>query len=443
MRRRGLLVFLSVVLALSLVIAGCAQPAPEEEVAPPPEEEVVPPPEEEEPPAPKVYKFGGLCPITGYLALWGLSELRCIEFGIEKINAAGGVRVGDEIYMLEMINEDFGSDPTKAVDSAYKLIFEDQVDIIYSSEDNAVAAILPLLEENEIMLAFIGTQAAFTGPDSPHVFRGLLPSAVGGAYGVWKYMVDNYPDVKTVFTINQDDVQGRVNGPVAGAMANYFGLEHVAPPEYFSSGTVDFTPIATKIISLQPDVLNISGTFDAWAGLLLEAVYEMGTPPWKIVISQFTSGAAIVWAGFEPELVEGLISWSHDYTSEFYSPRAREMAEEFINTYGGMDVWGMTFADVPFQIKSAIERAGSTDKDKIYEYLSSPGAKLDSMLWGETGFGGGDIWYYGYMDRLLKIPTPVAITRNGIDFTVALVPWDEYSQIWSYVTEEMLPGLAK
>jgi len=94
LRKKGLLVFLSLVLALSLVIAGCAQPAPEEEVTPPPEEEVTPPPEEEVapppeeevPPEPKVYKAGALVALTGIYALWGIAEKQSLELGAEMLN---------------------------------------------------------------------------------------------------------------------------------------------------------------------------------------------------------------------------------------------------------------------------------------------------------------------------------------------------------------------
>jgi len=443
MRKKGLLAFLALVLVFSLVIAGCAQPAPEEEVAPPPEEEVAPeeevppPPEEEVPSEPKVFKIGGIIPLTGYLALWGLAEKRTINFAIEKINEAGGVRVGDDTYQLEFIFEDFASDPTKAVDAAYKLIFEDDVQIIYGGDDNSIAAIQPLLEENEI-ISLLHTQVPFTGLDFPHTFHIGLPTGIEGGYGVFQYMRENYPEVETIFTINQDDVQGHLSGTADVVLSEYYGLEPVAPSEYFSVSNLDFTPIATKIANLQPDVLNIGATFDAYAGLILEAVHEMGTPPWKVVVSRYTNSQAITWAGFEPELSEGLISWSHDYTSELYSPDVREMAEEYIDRYGGMDVWGMTFVDVPFIVKSILERADSTDKRDIYEYLNSPGATIDSILWGELGFGGNEWWYYG-ADRQMMVPTPVAVGGDGLDVTKRLIPWEEYKTIWPYMTQEALP----
>jgi len=413
---------------------------PRQEVAPPPEEEVLPPPEEEV--APKIYKVGLLGAVTGYMALWGLAEVRCIaEFGAEKVNEAGGIKVGDETYQLEFILGDTASDPVKAVDAAYKLVFEDKVGMVYSGGDPIFQPTQSLFEENNI-ISWLHTTAAFTSPEYPHTFHTGLPSCIEGGYGVYQYMLEQYPDVKTVFIVNQDDVNGRVNGVASEALAEYFGLKLVAPPEYFDMATIDFTPIATKIVSLQPDVLDISGTFDLWAGLILEAVHEMGTPPWKVIVSRYTGGQAIVWAGFDPELVEGIISWMHDYTSEYYPPYCQELAAEYIDRYGGMDVWGMTFTDIAFQMKSAIEQAGSIDKDEIYEFLSSPGAEIESMVYGKKlSFYGSEWWYYGNIDRQLKVPSPVAVSREGADVVVRMVPYEEYSKIFPYMTEERLPGI--
>jgi len=64
MKRKGLLVFLSLVLALSLIVAGCAKPAPE---AP---ETVI---------KTGVIKIGVSVPLSGWGAGWGITVLRPLE----------------------------------------------------------------------------------------------------------------------------------------------------------------------------------------------------------------------------------------------------------------------------------------------------------------------------------------------------------------------------
>jgi len=440
MRKKGLLVFLSLVLALSLVIAGCAQPAPEEEVTPPPEE-VAPPPEEEVPPEPKVYKAGAFIPLTGLYALYGLAEKRGIELGIEIINAEGGIKVGGETYMLEFIYEDVGGEVEKAVSAVNKLVFQDKVGMVYTGLDTAFVAVQPLLEENGV-ISFLGTQDPFTGPDTPRTFHTIATSAIENRYAVWKYMIENNPDAKTAFIVNQDDIMGRNGGIVGEAMAEYFGIELVAPPEYFSAATLDFTPLATKIVNLEPDILDFANTFEPFVGLTLEAAAEMGPYPWQVMMSAWSGADALAWAGFDPQLAEGIITMYPDYTADSWSPHAQEVAQIYLERYGIIDAWGLAFTDVAFLMKSAIEEAGSIDKDKIYEYLSTPGAEIDSMLFGRVSFTGSDVLMYG-LDRQLEIANSISVAIDGKDVQVDLMSWDETLEIWPFMTEERIPELAK
>jgi len=439
MRKKGLLVFLSLVLALSLVIAGCAQPAPEEEVAPPPEEEVAPPPEEEAPPEPKVVKLGLPLSLTGLYALWGLAEKRAFELGIETVNAEGGIKIGNETYQLVGVYEDTASDPGRTLDAVYKMIFEDDIQFHYSGEDMGFAASQPLLEENGV-ISLLGCAAPFTGPDVSHTFRTLICTGVEASYGIYKYMMESYPDVKTVFIANCDDIQGHSAAVISRAMAEYFGLEVVAPPEYFSYSTVDFTSMATKILAANPDVLDLGATWDAFAGMLLEAVREQGGFQGKVVLDWW-GGGMIVQAGFDPELVEGIISYQQDYVSEIYPPEVRELAAEYIERYGYIDSYSITFANQAFIIKSICEQAGSADKEKIYEFLTTPGVKISSPF-GTYDFFGNEFWYYG-IDRVLKLPIPTSVCRNGVDVTVSLMPAEEAAEIWPYLTREKFPELLK
>jgi len=279
----------------------------------------------------------------------------------------------------------------------------------------------------------------------PHAFHTLYPSTMEYNVGMWNYMIEKYPGVKTVFIVNADDVQGHVAATVSEAMAEYHGLELVASSEFFSYGTMDFTAIATKIVSLQPDVLDLGACWDAFAGLILSSVAEIGGFQGQVILNQW-GGEMIIWAGFEdPALVEGIIGIKHDYgthevSRELYPSAIREVAEEYIARYGVLDMWCASYSDNNWFIKSAIEGAGSLDRYDIYEYLTSPGAEINS-LFGTFGFHGSEHWAYG-RDYILKVPIPVSECSGGIDYTVRLIPADEYAQFWPLLTKERLPELA-
>ena len=63
----------------------------------------------------KTVKLGLNIPMTGDYAPWGLPGLYGCQIVADKINAAGGVNIGSDNYMLEMVAYDHGYDTEKAV----------------------------------------------------------------------------------------------------------------------------------------------------------------------------------------------------------------------------------------------------------------------------------------------------------------------------------------
>ena len=80
--------------------------------------------------AAKTVKIGFLAPLTGEVAAWGLPGLYGCEIWAEKVNAAGGVRIGDDTCTFEFVSYDNEYAPEKARAGATKLIFEDEVKFI-------------------------------------------------------------------------------------------------------------------------------------------------------------------------------------------------------------------------------------------------------------------------------------------------------------------------
>ena len=77
--------------------------------------------------ATRTVKIGFLAPLTGEVAAWGLPGLYGCEIWAEKVNAAGGVQIGDDTYTFEFVSYDNEYAPEKARAGATKLIFEDEV----------------------------------------------------------------------------------------------------------------------------------------------------------------------------------------------------------------------------------------------------------------------------------------------------------------------------
>ena len=72
-----------------------------------------------------VVKIGFLAPLTGDVAAWGKPGLDGVQIWAERVNQAGGVKIGDDSYMVEFVPYDNEYDPGKARAGATKLIKED------------------------------------------------------------------------------------------------------------------------------------------------------------------------------------------------------------------------------------------------------------------------------------------------------------------------------
>ena len=69
-----------------------------------------------------VLKIGFLAPLTGPLKAWAVPGLNGSKIWVERVNAAGGLRVGGRRYMLELVPYDTMYRPELALKGAKELI---------------------------------------------------------------------------------------------------------------------------------------------------------------------------------------------------------------------------------------------------------------------------------------------------------------------------------
>ena len=71
-------------------------------------------------------KVGWLSSLTGPLSSAAIAENQGVQFAVDEINAAGGIKG----RKLELLTRDTAGDPTKAVNFAQQLVFSDKVQFI-------------------------------------------------------------------------------------------------------------------------------------------------------------------------------------------------------------------------------------------------------------------------------------------------------------------------
>ncbi|MDH3663132.1 MAG: ABC transporter substrate-binding protein, partial [Alphaproteobacteria bacterium] len=101
----------------------------------------------------KAVKVGFLAPLTGEVAAWGLPGLYGCEIWAEQVNAAGGVDIGGEPHMVELVSYDNEYAPDKARTGATKLIAEDEVKFIMMLGGDTWPAVQPVAERAGMLVS--------------------------------------------------------------------------------------------------------------------------------------------------------------------------------------------------------------------------------------------------------------------------------------------------
>ena len=81
--------------------------------------------------ATKTLKIGVVMPISGPISTVGMAWVRGFELYFNKVNAAGGVKIGNDTYLFDVIAEDSKVNPEAAGTAAKKLVFQDKASFVF------------------------------------------------------------------------------------------------------------------------------------------------------------------------------------------------------------------------------------------------------------------------------------------------------------------------
>ena len=83
-------------------------------------------------PSEKVVRFGAPLPLTGPLSPEGKKAKDGYDLWAEVANKAGGIKVGDARYRVEICYYDYQTNTPRAVQLAEKLVTDDKVNFLFS-----------------------------------------------------------------------------------------------------------------------------------------------------------------------------------------------------------------------------------------------------------------------------------------------------------------------
>jgi len=300
--------------------------------------------------------IGGIGPVSGAAATFGVSARRGCELAVEEWNAAGGV-LGRPI---KLVFADDTGDPTAGADAWTRLIEEDKVVGIVGAVTSPVSlAGAPISQRLGVpTISPTATNVKVTGVGD-YIFRACFVDSFQGTVGA-KFAYDNL-GARTAAAI----FDGK--NEYARGLSEFFRTKfealggRVVAFEAHPAGTGDFTALLTRIVKAGPDVIYIPDYYGD-AASIAKQLRALGY-----------TGPLVGGDGWDsPELIAlgGAAMENGFFTSAFSKDATRQEVRAFVARFkarfgGDPDSLAALAYDATYLLLSGIKAAGSLEGPKV------------------------------------------------------------------------------
>ncbi len=349
-------------------------------------------------------KIGFTAPLSGGGMSWGYGVLAGLEMAMDDYNKAGGLKVAGKTYTLKAIPYDSKYLPDPAVTAAKRLIYEDKVKIMFGEVGSAAGlAIQTITEPNKILLFPNTYTARLLGPDKPYTLRWFVTN-VEYVGPMMSYYKKKWPQAKRLAYLYPDDETGQDMFGWEKKAGVKEGIEVVGFP--WERGTVDLTPIVTKALAANIDIMDVDGSPPGEAGQMVNILRQMG---WDKGIVR--TGGSVVFDLLRicGKNANGVI---YHEDGDFELPKCAALVDRFkAKKYPATAPNAMMFPsyDGSHIMFKAMQMAGTVDDTtKIRDAMLS--IKTYDGVSGKVRWGGKDV--YG-VDHQLMHPVFIGEIQDG------------------------------
>lgn len=335
-----------------------------------------------------VLTLGAAVSLTGKYTTDGEHTQRGYDLAVEAINNAGGVKVGDKTYMLEVKYYDDESTPARGAELAERLIQQDGIKYMLGPYSSGMTkAIGPVTEKFAIpMVQANGASRSLFTNGWKYMFATLstseqyLASAIALAAENAEKLGKDPKEMKVALAFENDPFSQDVRAGVLDDVKKH-GMQ-VVIDDQLPRELNDMASTLTKVKALKPDILIVSGH----AKGATTAIRQMDEMQVKVpvlamthcdsadIVGKFGAGAAYTlcatqWA---PTMTykDGLFGSSGDYAKKFQEKYGYEPPYQAAESSAAV----MVFADA-FSRASSLEPAAvrdalaATDMDTFYGHI--------------------------------------------------------------------------
>ena len=334
----------------------------------------------------KGFKIGGIGPVTGAAAVYGLAVKNGAQIAVDEINADGGING----YQIEFNFQDDEHDAEKSV-NAYNTLKDWGMQVLMGTVTSAPCVAVADKTNADNMFQITPSGSSVECAQNPNVFRVCFSDPDQGAASA-TYIAENKLVEKIAVIYDSSDVYSSGIYEKFAAEAANQGLEIVDAEAFTADSNKDFSTQLQKAKDAGADLVFLP-IYYTEASLILKQADTMGYAP-KFFGCDGMDGILQV-ENFDTKLAEGLM-----LLTPFAADAQDELTQKFVTSY--KENYGETpiqFAadayDAIYAIKAAMEEADITPDtsvsdtcDKMKEAMLKikvNGLTGEDMTWTEDG----------------------------------------------------------
>jgi len=302
----------------------------------------------------KTIKIGGIYPLSGAVAVYGVEARNGVVMAIEEINAAGGIN-GKQV---ELLAEDDEGNPEKTVNAYKKLTTKDNVKFIIGSlTSGCTQAITSLAQAQKVVVIAPAATAPAVTDAGNYIFRVCYIDPFQGKVGA-KFSAENLGVKKAavLYDMGNDYSVGLYENFKAGFEA---AGGTIVAAESYNTGDKDFNAQLTKIKTSNPEVVYLPDYYSTVALIAKQLRAQGITSP---IVGADGWGGIVDNAG--DEVLNGF--YSDHYAADSTDPKVIDFVSKYTAKFSSTPT---SFAalgyDAMYVFKDAIIAAGSTDSETV------------------------------------------------------------------------------
>lgn len=312
-------------------------------------------------------KIGSIHALTGNYAYECQAIVNAQQLAVDEINDAGGIKsLGGR--KLELVTGDSQGNADTGASETQRLINDGAVALTGTFQSSVTQTCMQEAERNGVpFVVTVSNNVEMFEKGFQYCFR-IQPNADIFSKDFIDYISEvKTDDIKTAVLIYEDSITGTENAKEIADNMSGTGIQLIDEISY-SASTPTLSSEVTKIANDNPDLLITIGYFND-TSLLVKEINERNLS-FKLVVG--VSNGGISDTKFIKEFgdkIENYCDVNYRYNPK--SEKAQQLLKDYSEKYGeDMSVHAVFGYESVKVIADALERAGSTDGDKLRDALA-------------------------------------------------------------------------